>query len=99
MLTRTLTVDGPVSPGHTLAPQRRGPGDPTFQIVDGDIWRTSLQRTGPVTARLTRTAVETVECQAWGDGAEEFVENLPARLNGSSATPTRSRSATTTWRA
>lgn len=80
MLRRTLTVDGPASPVHTLTPHRRGPGDPTFQIVDGDIWRTSLQRTGPVTARLTRAAVDTVECQAWGDGAEEFVENLPALL-------------------
>ncbi|WP_313673483.1 DNA-3-methyladenine glycosylase 2 family protein [Mycolicibacterium sp.] len=80
MLRRTVTFPGPASPGHTLAPQRRGPGDPTFQIVEGDIWRTSLQRTGPVTARLTRTAVDTVECQAWGDGAQEFTENLPALL-------------------
>jgi 3-methyladenine DNA glycosylase/8-oxoguanine DNA glycosylase len=53
---RTLRFPGPVSPGHTLAPQRRGPGDPCLQIVDGVIWRTSLQRSGPVTARITRTA-------------------------------------------
>jgi 3-methyladenine DNA glycosylase/8-oxoguanine DNA glycosylase len=33
-----------------------------------------------VTARLTRAGVDTVECQAWGDGAAEFVENLPALL-------------------
>lgn len=77
---RTLTFPGPASPGHTLAPQRRGPGDPCFQIVDGIIWRTSLQRSGPVTARIARTAVNTVECRAWGDGAEEFVGNLPALL-------------------
>jgi len=80
MHRRTLTFPGPASPGHTLAPHRRGPGDPCLQIVDGAIWRTSLQRSGPVSARITRTAPDTVECQAWGDGAEEFVENLPALL-------------------
>lgn len=78
---RTLTFPGPASPGHTLAPQRRGPGDPCFQIIDGTIWRTSLQRSGPVTARITRgSSPEAVHCQAWGEGAEEFVDNLPALL-------------------
>lgn len=81
MLERTLTFPGPVSPGHTLAPQRRGPGDPCFQVEpDGAIWRTSLQPTGPVTARLERPAPDTVVCRAWGEGAEEFVANLPALL-------------------
>ena len=44
MIERTLRFPGPASPGHTLAPQRRGPGDPCFQIDEhGAIWRTSLQ--------------------------------------------------------
>ena len=77
---RTLSFPGPVSPGHTLAPHRRGPGDPCFQIVDGVIWRTSLQPSGPVTAQISRTAVDTVHCRAWGGGAEEFAGNLPALL-------------------
>jgi 3-methyladenine DNA glycosylase/8-oxoguanine DNA glycosylase len=78
---RTLTFPGPVSPGHTLAPQRRGPGDPCFQIdADGAIWRTSLQSTGPVTARIVRRVPDTVVCRAWGEGAEEFLANLPALL-------------------
>ena len=81
MLERTLTFPGPVSPGHTLAPHRRGPGDPCLRIEsDGTIWRTSLQRSGPVTARIARTAPDTVVCQAWGEGAAEFIENLPALL-------------------
>ena len=81
MLERTISFPGRVSPGHTLAPQRRGPGDPCFQIDgDGAIWRTSVQRTGPVTARINRTAPDTVSCQAWGEGAEEFLANLPALL-------------------
>lgn len=81
MIERTLRFPGPASPGATLAPQRRGPGDPCFQIDgDGAIWRTSLQRSGPVTARIHRLAPDTVGAQAWGEGAEEFAENLPALL-------------------
>lgn len=80
-IERTLTFPGPCSPGHTLAPHRRGPGDPCFGVdADGAIWRTSLQSSGPVTARITRTARDTVACQAWGEGAEEFADTLPALL-------------------
>jgi 3-methyladenine DNA glycosylase/8-oxoguanine DNA glycosylase len=39
-----------------------------------------MQSSGPVTARISRTGADAVECQAWGDGAEEFVANLPALL-------------------
>jgi len=81
MIERSLRFTGPASPGYTLAPQRRGPGDPCFQIDEhGAIWRTSLQASGPVTARISRAAADTVACQAWGAGAEEFVEALPALL-------------------
>ena len=81
MIERSLSFSGPASPGHTLAPQRRGAGDPCFQIDgDGAIWRTSLQTTGPVTARISRADTHTVVCQAWGEGAEEFTEALPALL-------------------
>ncbi|MCW1957499.1 MAG: DNA-3-methyladenine glycosylase 2 family protein [Mycobacterium sp.] len=79
-VSRTLGFPGPVSPGHTLAPHRRGPHDPCFRVVDQAIWRTSLQRSGPVTARIVRTAADTVECEAWGAGAQEFCDALPALL-------------------
>jgi 3-methyladenine DNA glycosylase/8-oxoguanine DNA glycosylase len=81
MIERTLVFPGPVSPGHTLAPHQRGPGDPCFRIDEHRaIWRTSLQRSGAVTARIVRTAPDTVHCRAWGDGAAEFAENLPSLL-------------------
>src|SRR3954470_18546713 len=64
----------------TLSPQRRGPGDPCYQLVDGAIWKTSLLPSGPVTARIATTGRTTVECEAWGAGAAEFVERLPAML-------------------
>jgi 3-methyladenine DNA glycosylase/8-oxoguanine DNA glycosylase len=78
---RTVTFPGKASPGATLAPLRRGPGDPTFQITpDRAIWRTSLLGSGPVTARIMRAGAASVRAQAWGDGADEFAEALPAFL-------------------
>jgi 3-methyladenine DNA glycosylase/8-oxoguanine DNA glycosylase len=78
---RTVTFAGVVSPGLTLFPLRRGPGDPCFQVGDdGAIWRTSLLRSGSVTARISRAAPDAVECTAWGDGAEEFLDALPVMV-------------------
>jgi 3-methyladenine DNA glycosylase/8-oxoguanine DNA glycosylase len=64
----------------TLSPQRRGPGDPCYQLVDGAIWKTSLMPSGPVTARIVTSGRHTVDCEAWGDGAAEFVDRVPALL-------------------
>ena len=78
---RTVTFPGAASFGHTLAPLRRGPGDPCFQVPgDGTIWRTSLLPTGPVAARVSRVAPNAAHCVAWGSGAQQFVEMLPALL-------------------
>ena len=72
---------GPASPGLTLSPLRRGRADPCYHdAADGAIWRTSLLRTGPVTARITRLARDAVGCEAWGPGAVEFTDTLPALL-------------------
>ncbi|MCV7079372.1 DNA-3-methyladenine glycosylase family protein [Mycobacterium szulgai] len=78
---RTVTLPGVASFGHTLAPLRRGPGDPCFRMPgDGTIWRTSLLTTGPVTACISRAGPDAAHCEAWGGGAEQFVELLPAML-------------------
>ncbi len=54
---RARGLDGPASPALTLSPLRRGRGDPCFQVgADGAIWRTSLMPSGPVTARITKSA-------------------------------------------
>ncbi|MEE2854804.1 MAG: DNA-3-methyladenine glycosylase 2 family protein [Actinomycetota bacterium] len=79
--TRTVVFPGPVSFGHTLAPLRRGRGDPCFRSPgDGSIWRTSLLPSGSVTARITRVAPNAAQGEAWGSGAREFIEMLPALL-------------------
>ncbi|OBI83745.1 DNA-3-methyladenine glycosylase [Mycobacterium sp. 1245805.9] len=78
---RTVTFPGAASFGHTLAPLRRGPRDPCFRLPgDGTIWRTSLLPSGPVTARISRAAANAAHCEAWGAGAPEFIEMLPAML-------------------
>src|SRR6202161_4035515 len=78
---RRVTFPGVVSPRITLFALRRAPGDPCFQLdEDGAIWRTSLLRSGSVTARISRAAADAVDCTAWGSGAEEFLHALPAML-------------------
>jgi 3-methyladenine DNA glycosylase/8-oxoguanine DNA glycosylase len=60
---------------------RRGRSDPCYHDAEGGaIWRTSLMRSGPVTARITKSVPGTVDCEAWGGGAAEFAESLPAQL-------------------
>jgi 3-methyladenine DNA glycosylase/8-oxoguanine DNA glycosylase len=44
------------------------------------MWRTSLLASGPVTARFSRAAPDAAHCAAWGAGAEQFLDMLPAML-------------------
>ncbi|MBX7430973.1 DNA-3-methyladenine glycosylase 2 family protein [Mycobacterium sp. Y57] len=79
--TATVVFPGPASPGLTLSPLRRGRGDPCYhEAADGSIWRTSLMSSGPVTARICRGGPDAVDCEAWGPGATEFTDALPALL-------------------
>ncbi|MDH2427826.1 DNA-3-methyladenine glycosylase 2 family protein [Sphaerisporangium sp. TRM90804] len=82
MRERRWRPDGPLDVGRTLAPHRRGGGDPAWQATpDGAIWRTSRTPDGPGTLRVTALPLEAVVLgQAWGPGAEWMLETLPKLL-------------------
>jgi 3-methyladenine DNA glycosylase/8-oxoguanine DNA glycosylase len=71
----------PVDVRRTLAPLRRGKGDPTHRTTDdGALWRTSAMASGPVTYRIEQRGLHEVRCAAWGAGAQELVGGLPDLL-------------------
>lgn len=78
-LTRTWTPPGAYDLPGSLAVLARGPYDPTFQVHAGSVWRTTRLRSGPATLRLT-SASGRVRAEAWGAGAEEVLDGLPALL-------------------
>lgn len=78
--TRTYTPAAPLHLGLTLGPLRRGPADPTFRTTpDGAVWRSSRTPQGPGTLRIAERG-GTVHAQAWGPGADWFLEQLPSLL-------------------
>ena len=73
----------PVDVRRTLAPLRRGGGDPTQHVApDGSTWRTTYAVTGPATYRVWQSGPQEVHAQAWGPGADEVVTGLPDLLGG-----------------
>ncbi|TXL63071.1 DNA-3-methyladenine glycosylase family protein [Aeromicrobium terrae] len=78
--TRTVRLDVPIDVGLTWSALRHGRGDPTYRHVAGSIWRTSRMATGPVTVQVTQEADRVVRAEAWGAGADELLDGLPAAL-------------------
>ncbi len=77
---RRWTPPGPLDLARTLAPLRRGPGDPAFRTTpDGAVWRTARTPQGPGTLRITVTG-STVQGTAWGPGGDWLLERMPALL-------------------
>jgi 3-methyladenine DNA glycosylase/8-oxoguanine DNA glycosylase len=76
-------ADGrPVDVARTLAPLRRGAGDPTYAVDPaGAVWRTARTPDGPGTLRLVVAAGQ-VEAAAWGSGATWLLDRLPELLGG-----------------
>ncbi|MFE9539052.1 DNA-3-methyladenine glycosylase family protein [Streptomyces sp. NPDC006691] len=71
---------GPLDLALTLGPLRRGQGDPTYRTTpDGAHWRTSRTPAGPATLRVT-AAQGTAHAEAWGEGAEWILDQLPVLL-------------------
>lgn len=71
--------DRPLDMLLSMSPLRRGRTDPTYERdASGSVWRTSRFESGPATYRLTQTSRHSVAATAWGPGASEFLESLPA---------------------
>ncbi|MFF0489066.1 DNA-3-methyladenine glycosylase family protein [Nocardia sp. NPDC004068] len=78
---RTVIADRPIDLAHTVAPLRRGSGDPCHRVTpDGAHWRAARLPSGPVTYRLAQSGPRAVEARAWGPGAAEFLDRLPHML-------------------
>ena len=79
MPTGTYPFDGPLDLARTLAPLRRGAGDPTLRLGPGRAWRVTRTADGPATVALEQ-APGLVRAEAWGPGAECALANVPALL-------------------
>jgi 3-methyladenine DNA glycosylase/8-oxoguanine DNA glycosylase len=80
--TPVSTVYAPereVSLRRTLAPLRRGHGDPTFRIMADGVWRTLRTPFGPATMHLD-SGGGAVTATAWGPGAAWAIEGVPELL-------------------
>ncbi|HEY0510123.1 MAG TPA: DNA-3-methyladenine glycosylase 2 family protein [Blastococcus sp.] len=60
--------DWPLDVSASLAPHRRGAGDPTLRNAIDGVWRTTTTPDGPATVRIAVTGGE-VHVAAWGPGA------------------------------
>lgn len=80
--TREWRPPFPLDLAGTLAPLRRGRGDPTWRsAADGAaVWRTCTTPDGPATMRVARRADGTVVATAWGPGADRVLDGLPSLL-------------------
>lgn len=69
-------ISAPADVRLTLAPHRRGGGDPAFRITpDGAVWRASWTPDGPGTLRIGAGGA-----QAWGPGAGWLLDGVPELL-------------------
>ncbi|MGH4029920.1 DNA-3-methyladenine glycosylase family protein [Actinomycetota bacterium Odt1-20B] len=83
--TREWKPPYPLDLGLTLGPLRRGPADPTFRTAqDGSVWRATRTPEGPGTLRVAvHRSTATARAEAWGEGADWLLSQLPALLGAS----------------
>jgi 3-methyladenine DNA glycosylase/8-oxoguanine DNA glycosylase len=73
---------GPLDLRGTLRPVRRGGRDPSFRVVNGDVWRATRTPLGPASERLHQLPDGEVEVWAWGPGAEWLIGHAPVLAGG-----------------
>lgn len=78
-LSTTYAPERPVGLSLTIAPLRRGHGDPTFRADPSGVWRTLRTPTGGATLHLVREQ-HGIRATAWGAGAAWAIEGVPELL-------------------
>jgi 3-methyladenine DNA glycosylase/8-oxoguanine DNA glycosylase len=75
---RILPLPARIDLRRTLAPLRRGYGDPCWHLDGGDIWRGANTPDGPVTLRLREHPTSgAIRASAWGGGSAWALDALP----------------------
>jgi 3-methyladenine DNA glycosylase/8-oxoguanine DNA glycosylase len=87
--TRVIQAVGPVDLARSWFPLRRGTGDPTTRVFEGEVWRATRTPEGPATAHL-KTAGGTIVVRTWGAGGGWVLDHAPA-LVGMEDDPTALR--------
>jgi len=77
MPTARFQVDGPLDLARTLAPLRRGFGDPTLRLERNRCLRTTRTPDGAATLALELRG-SVLHAEAWGPGAECALTGVPA---------------------
>jgi 3-methyladenine DNA glycosylase/8-oxoguanine DNA glycosylase len=70
----------PLDLAATMAPHRRGRGDPTFRVDAAGIWRIQRTPSGAATLLLRQGSDGVVHARAWGDGATWCIARVPSLL-------------------
>jgi len=78
MLSRTLTLERPLDLSAVLAPLAHGAGDPTIRRLGHGVARATWMPSGAATIRLTPAGPGSLLVEAWGPGAAEALERVPA---------------------
>jgi 3-methyladenine DNA glycosylase/8-oxoguanine DNA glycosylase len=79
MPRRTIDLDAPLDLRLILGPSYRGRGDPTMRLSSVAAARATRTPDGPSTL-LAEVRGTRVEAEAWGPGAEQVLDGLPALL-------------------
>ena len=74
---RSWSLDGPLDVVANTGPTRTGGADPTGFIRDGRVWRASRHPSGNA-ALSVWVASDVVYAEAWGPGAAEALDGVPA---------------------
>ena len=79
MPLRVIATSFPIDLAGTLFPLRRGAGDPTMRVGQGEAWRAMRTPDGPATLHV-RSFGHDIQAEAWGPGAGWALDTAPGLI-------------------